>query len=141
MTNVGWAHAASIPAMTLVVAFIFSLNIQGPRKALVNEPVWRGTLRRFLKIMGLMAYSMIVVQFLTLAARAPHGSAVLGVTAQTFYTGCAMLMIGPIALYLAGTILLWIIGAIIGVDLEAKLFEALGGRAAEPAKEGSGGSR
>jgi len=120
MNEVGVAHVASIPAMAFVVAVIFTINIQGPRKAYADEPVWRGALRRFLKIVGLVGYGMLAVHLLTLAARAEGGSG-----ERMLWAGLMLLQVGPIAFYLALTIVLWLLGSLIGVDLEAKLFQAL----------------
>jgi hypothetical protein len=138
MTSIGWTHAASVPLMALAVAVVFTINIQGSRKAFAGEPVWRASLRRFLKIMGLMAYSMAATHFLTLAAQARPGDVAFSMPARAFYQGAVLLLIAPIALYLGGAILLWIVGWIIGVDLEAKLFKALGMAKDEGEGEGEG---
>lgn len=130
MNPVGVAHVASIPVMAFLVAVIFTINIQGPRKALANETVARGALRRFLKIVGLLAYGMLAVHLLTLAARAPGGS-----FDRKLWAGLMLLQVGPIVLYLGLTILLWLLGAIIGVDLEGKLYAAI--RRARSKKSGA----
>jgi C4-dicarboxylate transporter len=65
MNSVTIWHLASMIVGALAVAFIFSINLQGPR---LLEPWWRGMVRRFAKIMGLLLYAMTVVQLLTIGA-------------------------------------------------------------------------
>ena len=82
--TVGISHLLSFFVLSAAVAFIYSLNMQGWR---AGEPLVRGTLRRFTKIVVLMGYLALTTQLLTWAGET-HGAA------RTFHSGVALGLLG-----------------------------------------------
>jgi protein-S-isoprenylcysteine O-methyltransferase Ste14 len=89
MNSIGIVHVISAIFLTGVTAVVYSINMQGWRHV---EPAMSGIKRRSFKILGLLLYLAIAVQFVTMGANR-EGSMRWIVAAPGFLMAIALLLI------------------------------------------------